>query len=399
MARAIVMPVMGMYTEEGVLTAWLRPAGERVEAGDAVAEITTEKSAFEIPAPTSGILHPVVEVGSNLRVESLMGYILVDGEPVPPIGAESDSKENDREIQRGRPAQPETDGTGNAPTQTQTDKRPVASPVARRLASQHGIDLTVVKGTGPGGRIVESDVRALVAVSDGDRRVLRRVPMAGSRRTISEFLRATVSAAISTTLTREVDADVFVLARRQLAEKMHAAPSPSALFIKLLATALRDFPEWNSAVDGDSIVTYSDINIGFAVAAPRGLIVPVVKQADSVSISEISDIVRSLTDKAMNGRLSPSDVEGGTASISNLGAYGIDAFTPILNGPQSVILGIGRVAERPVARNGALSLGHTCVLSLTFDHRVADGVPAARLLDSIARQMNDEHFFAALIEA
>jgi pyruvate/2-oxoglutarate dehydrogenase complex dihydrolipoamide acyltransferase (E2) component len=224
------------------------------------------------------------------------------------------------------------------------------------------------------------------------------VPMIGSRRTITDHLRSTLAAAISTTLTRQVDADVFVAARRQLAGKLRGAPSPSALFIKLLALALRDFPEWNSAVEGDSIVMFDDINIGFAVATPRGLVVPVVKGADTAPLSEVAEAVRNLTDSALTGRLRPSDLEGGTASISNLGAHGIDAFTPILNGPQSVILGIGRIAERPVARDAELALGHSCVLSLTFDHRVADGVPAARLLDAVARRMNDEQFFAGLVD-
>jgi pyruvate dehydrogenase E2 component (dihydrolipoamide acetyltransferase) len=214
--------------------------------------------------------------------------------------------------------------------------------------------------------------------------------MAGFRQSIAENLRSTLSTAAPTTLTREVDASLLVVTRRQLAEKIGSAPSYSALFIKLLGRALRDFVEWNATVESDSIVVFDDIHIGFAVASPRGLIVPVIQHADSTPLLDIVHAVRDLTDRAVGARLRPADVQGGTASITNLGGHGIDAFTPILNGSQSVILGIGRIAERPVVRGGALSVNHTCVLSLTFDHRVGDGVSAAKLLDKIVSCMNSE---------
>ncbi len=135
------------------------------------------------------------------------------------------------------------------------------------------------------------------------------------------------------------------------------------------------------------------INIGFAVAVPNGLIVPVVRNADSAPLGEIVRVVKDLTDRVLAGRLQPADLEGGTATISNLGSHGVDAFTPILNGAQSAILGMGRIAHRPVVRNNELAIGHTCVLSLTFDHRITDGAPAALLLDAVARRMNDQQFF------
>jgi pyruvate dehydrogenase E2 component (dihydrolipoamide acetyltransferase) len=377
MPRAIVMPTMGMYTDEGVLSAWLLPAGTRVGAGDAVAEITTEKTAFEVPAPASGILHPVAEPGTNLRVEALMGYILADGEMLPaaPAGAAV------------QPANGEVSAQAPAPEER---SRPIASPAARRSAAQHGIDLAQVKGSGPGGRIVEADILAVTATPSGARRILRRMPMTGTRKGVAERLRSTLSAAASTTLTREADADVLVAARRRLAGQPGGAPSYNAVFIGLLARALREFPEWNAAIEGDSIVVFDEVNIGFAVAVPGGLVVPVVRDADRHPLAEIAACVAGLTERALSGRLRPADVEGGTASISNLGGHGIDAFTPILNGTQSVILGIGRIAERPVVRDGALTARHTCTLNLTFDHRVADGVPAARMLDAIVRRMSQE---------
>lgn len=395
MARAIVMPSMGMYTEEGVLTAWLRPAGTRVAMGDPVAEITTEKATFEIPAPEEGILHPLATIGTSLRVEALMGYILRNGESAPArvegVTASAQTSAPPPETSPG----PKSDTPSVGPLR--------ASPLAKKLAAQHGINLQQVKGTGPGGRIVEADILALVSAAvqspapADDKLVAERVPLAGLRRSLANRLRTTLSTAASTTLTREVNADILIAARRVLSEKLGQVPSFDSLFIKLFAAALYERPELNAAIENDCIVRFNEINVGFALAAPSGLIVPVIRNADSAPFREIAAAVKDLADRALANRLQPAHLEGGTATISNLGVHGIDAFTPILNGPQAAILGIGRITERPVVRNGQLMVGHTCVLSLTFDHRVADGAPAALLLDAVARCMNDESFFNSLV--
>ncbi len=391
MARAIVMPSMGMYTEEGVLTAWLRPAGTRVALGDPVAEITTEKANFEIPAPEEGILHPVAAIGTTLRVEALMGYILQNGEAVPSSGGTAIAVEAPAHA----PSVPREESPAAGPLR--------ASPIAKRLAAQHGINLQHVKGSGPGGRIVEADIQGLISkrepappASGPERPASERVHLAGLRRSLAERLRTTLSTAASTTLTREASADVLVAARRSLSEKLGQAPSYDSLFIKLFAAALRERPELNSTIENECIVRVKEINVGFAVAVPNGLIVPVIHNADATSFGNIVAAVKELSERALSGRLQPAHLEGGTATISNLGSHGIDAFTPILNGSQSAILGIGRIAEGPVVRNGQLAIGHTCVLSLTFDHRVVDGAPAALLLDAVVRRMNDQSFFQSL---
>lgn len=394
MPRPIVMPSMGMYTEEGVLTTWLRPAGARVEAGEPVAEITTEKATVEIPAPAAGVLCPVTEVGSNLRVEALLGYILAEGEKAPVVAAETASRPVSREASRT-----------SAPRESRPAAGPMrASPAARRVAAETGIDLAQLAGTGPGGRIVEADVLAQASQRDTTapgtmsvgRRIRQRVPLAGVRRTVAERLKHSLATAVSTTLTREADAGVLVAARQRLAEPMGGAPPYDALFIKLLAVALRERPELNAILANDAIVIFDEVHVGFAVAVPGGLVVPVIHDADLAPLAAIVRAVHELNDRAGAGRLRPADVEGGTATITNLGGYGIDAFTPILNPPQSVILGIGRIARRPVVRDANLAVGQTCVLSLTFDHRIADGIPAAQLLDAVVRRMNDEQFLSAL---
>ncbi len=394
MARAIVMPSMGMYTEEGVLTAWLRTAGTRVAPGDPIAEITTEKATFEIPAPEEGILHPVAAVGTILRVEVLMGYILRDGE-TPPASAVAGSAAPYTAMPANLVSSPSVESPSAGSLR--------ATPVAKRLAAQHGIDLKQITGSGPGGRIVEADIQALLSKRESaaptaaaGTRAAERVPLAGLRRSVAERLRATLSTAAATTLTREASADVLVAARQTLATKLGQAPSYDALFIKLFAAALHERPELNSTIENDSILRFQGINIGFAVAVPNGLIVPVVQKADAAKFADLAAKVKDLTERALAGRLQPAHLEGGTATISNLGSHGVDAFTPILNGSQSAILGIGRIAHRPVVRNGELAIGHTCILSLTFDHRVADGAPAALLLDAVVRRMNDELFFNSL---
>jgi pyruvate dehydrogenase E2 component (dihydrolipoyllysine-residue acetyltransferase) len=396
--RAIVMPSMGMYTEEGVLAAWLRPAGTRVAMGDPVAEITTEKATFEIPAPEEGILHPVATIGTSLRVEALMGYILRNGESAPTATVDGAG------VTQTTGPRTETSSSSKLDAPSAGPLR--ASPLAKKLAAQHGINLQQVKGTGPGGRIVEADILALVSKSSGagqppapatDKVAAERVPLAGLRRSLADRLCTTLSTAASTTLTREVHADVLVAARRALSEKLGQAPSFDSLFIKLFGAALHERPELNATFENDSIVRFKEINVGFAVAAPSGLIVPVIRNADSASFREIVGAVKDLTDRALTSRLQPAHLNGGTATISNLGVHGIDAFTPILNGSQAAILGIGRIAERPVVRSGQLGVGHTCVLSLTFDHRVADGAPAALLLDAVVRRINDESFFNSLV--
>ncbi len=392
MARAIVMPSMGMYTEEGVLTAWLKPAGARVAMGDPVAEITTDKATFEIPAPEDGTLHPVAAIGTTLKVEVLMGYILREGEIAPANTAMNPAAATQR------PASADVSITASKESSTVIALR--ASPIAKRMAAQHGIDLNQITGSGPGGRIVEADIHAALVkrssageTSFADYCIAERLPIAGLRRSLAERLRTSLATAASTTLTREVSADILVDARQKLAAKFGQAPSYDALFIKVFAGALRERPELNAVLENDTIVRFQEINIGFAVAVPNGLVVPVIRNADSARLGDIAKAVKDLTDRVLEGRLQPADLEGGTATISNLGSHGIDAFTPILNGAQSAILGIGRITPRPVVRNNEIAIGNTCVLSLTFDHRVTDGAPAALLLDAIARRMNDQQFF------
>jgi len=403
MAKEIVMPSLGMFTAEGTLSAWLRHQGARVEAGEPVAEVTTEKTTQELVAPVDGIVHQVAAVGANLPIQALIGYILAAGERPPTTPANA-------------PSTPEAASGAQSPPPPATAPRPApsgeirSSPIARRLAADHQIDLSQVTGTGPGGRIVEADVLAAVACRDesarvsapgsapsvAQRRIRERIPLTGIRRTIAERLRSSLSTGAPVTLAREVDAEILVAARGQLGARLGAPLPYDALFVKLLATALRERPSLNATIENDEILVLDEVHVGFAVAISSGLIVPVVRDADRRSLAEIAAAVRDLSERARASQLTVDDVGGGTVTITNLGAQGVDAFTPIINPPQSAILGIGRILARPVVRDGELVAGQTCVLSLTFDHRVVDGVPAAQLLDAVARSMNDDEFLGGL---
>ena len=410
MAREILMPTLGMYTTEGTVTDWLRSPGDHVEAGEQIIEITTEKATYQIEAPGAGVLHAVVEIGTSLPVQSLIGYILAPGEappvaPARPAPGPPASQRSEAPPLTRRPAARPPAPSSSAPLPA----RPAgvrASPVARRLATRHGIDLAHVTGTGPGGRIIEADVQAAidaaattekVDIAPRGPRVRQRVPLVGMRRTIAERLRHSLSTAAPVTLTREVDAETLVTSRPSLAEQIGGALPFDALFIKLFAIALSERPELNAVIENDAILLLDEVNVGFAVAVPGGLVVPVVHDADRRKLAEVAVAVRDLSERARDGQLQPADVTGGTATITNLGGYGVDGFTPILNPPQSAILGIGRILPRPVVRDGQLIAGQTCFLSLTFDHRVTDGAPAAQLLDLVASLMADEERLAALV--
>jgi len=387
-----------MYTADGTLAAWLKSDGAVVTEGDAVLEIETDKALQEIPSPASGRLHHALPVGAKLTEQMIIGYVLVEGEQAP--------------ADTGTPSQaaPEVRADRSHDTSTGADDGGWirASPIARRLASEHGIPLTTLHGSGPGGRIVEADVLAAFhrappvapaanAVIPIPWRVRERIPFTGIRRTIAERLRQSQAAAVSLTLQRELRAGKLAEARTEISRKEGVSVPFDAFFVKFLAHALRERPELNSVISGDELVLLDEVNIGFACSVPGGLVVPVIRDADILDIAEISRRIRELAGRARAGQLKSADIDGATSTITNLGGFGVDSFTPILNLPQSSILGIGRIVSRAVSDGGIISEVPTVWLSLTFDHRVTDGVPAAQMLDSIARQMNDESYLQSLL--
>jgi len=394
MAFPIVMPSFGMYTADGTLVSWLHPSGARVSEGEAVLEIETDKATQEVVAPANGVLHHVAKVGTRLQEQMVIGYVLGEGERPPLAETETTTRRA-----------PAVTFAGAAPDPVDFIK---ATPIARRLAQERGTPLAQIKPSGPGGRIVEADVLAAAnRATDLSRetspvipincRVRQRVPFTGMRKTIAQRLRQSQNSAVALTLTREVPAKQLVDVRARIKETGGAPISVDAFFVKFLALGLRERLELNVVVSGDELVFLDEINIGFAVSISGGLSVPVIREADTFPLAGIEKRLRDLVESARTGRLKSVDIEDGTSTISNLGAFGVDAFTPILNPPQSTILGIGRILPRPVAVEGELRVSPTVWLSLTFDHRVSDGASAAQLLGVIARQMSDERALEALV--
>jgi pyruvate dehydrogenase E2 component (dihydrolipoamide acetyltransferase) len=405
MATPIVMPSFGMYTAEGTLAAWLLDNGATLAQGQAVAEIETEKSTYQIPAPAGGTLRQALQPGARLTEGQEIGHVLAAGEA-------------------GQASQPALQTAGATSVAAGAEVGPggdriKATPLARRIAKEHGIDMARLRGSGPGGRIVETDIRAAIAMATTPAPpvsaalppvlpavsahaapalpIRSRTRLSMMRLTIGERLRRAQSTAVSLTLTREVVVDGLVAAREATGRSGAARVSYDALFAKLLADALIGHP-LNGMIDGDALVVYDAVNVGVAVALDDGLIVPVMRCVQAASLADVDRRVRELAERARASALRPEDLTGGTTTITNLGASGIDGFTPVLNPPQSCILGIGRLRTQVIARDGGFYPAQTCVLSLTFDHRVTDGAPAARVLAHIADRITDAAWMNALVE-
>lgn len=374
MATEIKMPKLGMAMQQGIVTKWLKEDGATVKEGEPILEIESEKITYQIEAPASGVLHRVAQEEETLPVGAILGYIAAPGEAVP------------KPEKPSAPAvtAPAAEAAPQTPAARSPDKGFVrASPVARRLAREHGIDLRQVKGTGPGGRIVERDVRAFLEAQKAA--PSRAVPFTGMRRTIARRMTESLQTMAQVTLFTEVDVTELVRLRERLRREFELTYTD--LIIKAVAHALEKHPRLNASLVGDEIRQHEEIHIGMAVALEEGLIVPVIRNANRKSLREIAQETKELAQRAREGQLSVDQVTGSTFSVTNLGGYGIDGFTPIINPPETAILGVGRIVEKPAAYRGQIALRHVMILSLTFDHRIVDGAPAAEFLRTVAEML------------
>ncbi|MEM3044321.1 MAG: dihydrolipoamide acetyltransferase family protein [Candidatus Bathyarchaeia archaeon] len=374
MGSKIVMPKFTETMEEGTIAKWYKGEGEPVEEGEPIAQIIGEKLTYDLEAPASGrILKIFRGENSNVPVGEIIAFIGEEGEEPP-------------QIEVGEEVGPLKPPTAPEPTKAKAATRIMASPLAKKLARIHGISLETVKGTGPGGRILKEDVLRLVgeraAVKAGERRVKEVLPLAGVRKTVAE--RMTLSSKIPRiTLIVEVNASGLHTLQRYYESLEGVKVSITHIIIKAVAKALKDNPIMNSTLKEDRIEIFEDINIGVAVATEQGLVVPVVKDAYNKSIVEIAEEVATLADKARRNLLSKDDVSGGTFTVTNLGMFGVDAFTPLINPPECAILGIGRITEKPVVDGGGIAVKPIMHLCLSFDHRIVDGAPAAMFLQRV----------------
>ena len=394
MAFELFVPRLGWDMEEGTFAGWLKKDGETVKEGEPVFLVESEKAEQEVESLESGILRippDGPQPGDVLPVGTLIGYLVEAGEEAPSsvksVGATAPVPES-----TAAKAQPASRGAGAVPTpaaqhrdERERTARPSISPRAKRIAKELGVDWKKVQGTGREGRIVEGDIRGAAsgaaAASEAP-----PAPVGRLRKRIAERVSESAHSTAPVTLTAETDATNMVSWRDKLkasASGGRVVPTYTDVLVKLTATALEKHPLLNAYWENEQIRVHDDIHIAIAVDTEEGLLAPVLRDANEKSIEQIAQESSSLAEKARARKLDREALQGGTFTITNLGTYGIDAFTPIINLPQCAILGVGAIRLKPAVHKGQLAARHMVSLSLTFDHRIVDGVPAAAFLKTV----------------
>lgn len=411
MLEKVIMPTLGLGMEEAVIIQWLKREGEAVEKDEPLLSVETDKATSEINAPATGILRQIAyQDGATVPVTKTIAYIETGepgsaGEtPVEPDG-EAASESPDRIEPSERQQAPRLHERNEAIGEEGRGLR--ASPAARRLARDLDIDLSQVPGTGPGGRIQGEDVRRSSAALKSEEAAQkpetpvslgglpgRLVPFSRKRRVTAERMSASARSVARVTLNVEVDAQQMIDLRSRLHPTFQEAGvrlTYDAMLAKMVAEALAAHPEINARWTDQGIYYVEQVNVGVAMAVDDGLVVPVIREANKKRLIDVARDLGEMAAKAKEDRLTAGDMTGGTFTITNLGMFGVDFFTPLVNPPECAILGVGRMAERPVGRNGELVLRPTMMLSLSFDHRVVDGAPAGRFLQKVQHLIEEPY--------
>jgi len=388
--KSIIMPRLDIDMEKGSVVEWRKREGEPVQAGEVVAVIMSEKVTYEVESPASGVLARIlVEPEVEVPIGTPIAILAEEGDRPEDVEAAVREARRALEAALRAPSAPAVAAAPEVPARAApapeakpgVPERIRITPAARRLAEQYGLDITKIRGTGPGGRITKQDVlRALEELRA--KPACREVRLTGIRRLTAEKM-ARAWEAPHASLTVEVDMTRAEELKASLEAEEGIKLPYDAIFVKAVALALREHPELNATFEGGVVRVHETINVCVAVDTPQGLVTPVVKEADKKPLAQVGREIRELARKAREGRLSMEDVRGGTFTITNLGVFGIDAFTPIVNHPQVAILAFGRVAERPMVVDGRLEVRKTAWLTLSFDHRAVDGGPAARFLMAV----------------
>jgi pyruvate dehydrogenase E2 component (dihydrolipoamide acetyltransferase) len=399
----VVMPRLSDTMEEGVLSRWLMKEGEAVHKGDLLAEIETDKATMELEAYDEGVLERLlVPEGATVPIGKPIA-VIGQGAPTsaaapPPAGTPTPGPAPAAAAPGPKSAQAlGPSSTTDVPAAAGT--RMPASPLARRTARNHGIDLTTITGTGPGGRIVRADVEAAVAVAEGRSPIVpeaRPAPRPSDPTAVAPTIVSTDDEEVPTAqhfyLISVIDAGRLLAFRAEINDRLTAAGtkvSVTDVLVRACAVTLRAHPYVNSSWGGDKILHHRRIHVGIAVALDDGLIVPVVRDADRKSLGEIAAEAHALADRARAGRLIPDEFTGGTFTISNLGMYGIDHFTAIINPPEAAILAVGAASQEPIVRDGQIVSRATIKLTLSIDHRVLDGATAAAFLRDLKETLEE----------
>ena len=417
MATNIEMPKLSDTMTEGTLVKWLVAEGDTISAGDILAEIETDKATMEMESFDSGTLGKIyVQAGDKAPLGAVLGVLVEDGEEAPDTaptgdGAGEDSSDSadsdDEKSADGDSSSASSDEASDSPAATHTadGQRIKASPLAKKIAAKKGIDLASVKGTGPGGRIVRADVEsakpgsssgaaapasgsapaaqavASMPAAEGD----QRLELSGMRRVIAERLLTSKTTIPHFYLNIELDAAPLMAFRKQINQANEATGghkyTVNDFIMKAAVSATLAEPRVNASFAGDAVIQYGDINLSVAVAIDEGLVTPVIRQAQHKNIQQLSEEIKDLATRARSKKLSPDEMQGGTITISNLGAYGIDSFAAIINPPQAMILSIGGIVNKPVVNDsGDIVAGQRMWVGLSGDHRVVDGAVGALYL-------------------
>ena len=420
----ILMPALSPTMEEGTLTKWHVKVGDTVKSGDVIAEIDTDKATMEVEAVDEGVVAEllVAEGTEEVKVNAVIARLAGEGEtaqtpaPVAPLKAAQAPA-----AQAPQAAQPAlAPATASAPSKAPSGNRVFASPLARRLAEQKGVDLATVNGSGPHGRIIKADIDAAspgqagaapaIAVapqaahgtSERPTHTLEQLgiapgsydltPLDGMRKTVARRLTDSFRDVPHFPLTIDLEIDALLAARTRingLLEKDGVKVSVNDFVLKAAAVALKRVPETNASYSPEGIAMHHHADIAMAVAIPGGLITPIIRAAETKGLAQIATEAKDLAERARTRKLKPEEFQGGTFSVSNLGMFGIKAFASIINEPQGAILSVGAGEQRPVVHDGALAIATVMSVTLTCDHRVVDGAVGARWLQAFKALIED----------
>ena len=425
MAEIIRMPKMSDTMEEGVIAGWLKKVGDEVKSGDILAEVETDKATMELESYDDGfLLHVGVKDGESVPVDGVIAIIGEKGENIDDILEEVSNEQNNNEavdakdekeeiVDEDNPVKENLEVKEEEEVKNTEDKiedinidfsnesdRIKASPLAKKLASEKGVDISMVKGSGDGGRIIKEDIENFKHSENIPTKEVKlpeiyskesyeEIPVSQMRKTISKRLAESKFSAPHFYLTMEIDMDNCVEGRNKINETSDVKISFNDIIIKAAAVSLRKHPMVNASFLTDKIRVNNHIHIGVAVAVDEGLLVPVIRFADNKSLSHISTEVRNLAGKAKNKELQPSDWEGNTFTISNLGMFGIDEFTAIINPNDACILAVGGIKNTPVVKNGEIVPGNVMKVTLSCDHRIVDGAIGSAFLKTLKELIED----------
>lgn len=429
MATPIIMPKVDMVMETGTFVEWLKHEGDQVEKGESIYVMLTEKSSIEVESPASGILAGLTAKPDDvIPVTAVVGYVLKPGESLPSDAAAA-TPAPAAEI---APATPATAAPAAAKPEAAVAAQPVApkavvsasevraTPLARSLAKEMGVDLTVVPGSGPNGRIYRADLERFVAANQGgavpttvpmaqkaapvvsagaiplpNARVKERIPLKGVRTIIAERMAYSFSTTPHIYETVSVDMTEIVRLRERilpvLQDQTGLKVSYTAILSFIVARELTKFPMMNSSYNGDEIVQWEDVNLGIATSLEDYLIVPVVKEAQSRDMKGMVVEMARLLDRARSRKLEPAEMSGSSFTISNLGMFGIEEFTAIINPPEAAILAVGKMTDTPVVVNGSVEIRPMVKLTVGADHRILDGALVAKFLSDLKATMENPY--------